>query len=173
MAEPSPQPVPGTEMADPEKPTVIVMGTIGHGKSTFMNRIAGRDCFHAARAIRGVTQYPSLVQTEHFNLIDTPGLNDQRIDTKDWVDRFNGGNGSTKPQDLALAILLFKNSGRPQRDDYVVLSMCKQAIANLAPQNVALVFTHCDESQNFDKDYAHEWYTDGIDHGGLGMPAVA
>ena len=106
--------MPNTDMADPDKPTVIVLGTIGHGKSTFMNRMAGRDdCFKAARSLRGVTQYPTLVSTEYFNLIDTPGLNDRRIDTKDWVDRFNGGNGSTKPQDLALAILLFRNSNRP------------------------------------------------------------
>ena len=132
-------------MANPDIPTVIVLGTVGHGKSTFMNRMADRnDCFEAKRSIKGVTQFPRLVRTEHFNLIDTPGLNDKRIDTKDWVDRFNGGNGSTKPQDLALAILLFKNSTRPQRDDYIVLSMCKQAIENLAPQNVALIFTHCD-----------------------------
>ena len=51
--------------------------------------------------------------------------------------------------------------------------MCKTAIENLAPQNVALVFTFCDESRWFDKDYAQEWYTEGIEHGGLGMPTVA
>ena len=143
-------------MADPEKPTVIVLGTIGHGKSTFMNRIAGRDdYFKAARSIKGVTQFPKLVRTEHLNLVDTPGLNDTRIDTKDWVGRFNGGNGCTKPQDLGLAILLFKQCNRPQMDDYVVLNMCKTAIDNLAPQNVALIFTFCDESASFDLEYAH------------------
>ena len=102
-----------------------------------------------------------------------PGLNDRKIDIKDWIERFNGGNGSTKPQDLALAILLFKYSTRPCNDDYVVLSMCKTAIENLAPQNVAIVFTHCDESLWFDQDYAHEWYTEGIEHDDLGMPSVA
>ena len=63
MVEASPQSqtqnqpaVPETEIADPEKPTVMVLGTLGHGKSTFMNRIAGRDdCFKAARSIKGVT----------------------------------------------------------------------------------------------------------------------
>ena len=89
------------------------------------------------------------------------------------MDRFNGGNGSTKPQDLALAILLFKHSDRPSVEDYVVISMCKTAIENLAPQNVALVFTHCDESLWFDKDYAHEWYSEGIQHDNLGMPSIA
>ena len=89
------------------------------------------------------------------------------------MDRFNGGNGSTKPQNLALAILLFKNSDRPNIQDYVVFSMCKTAIENLAPQNVAIVFTHCDESLWFDQDYAHEWYAEGIEHDDLGMPSVA
>ena len=89
------------------------------------------------------------------------------------MDRFNGGNGSTKPQDLALVVLLFKNSVRPCNDDYVVLNMCKTAIKNLAPKNVALVFTHCDESLWFDKDYAHEWYSEGIQHDNLRMPSIA
>ena len=113
-----------------------------------------------------------MVKTEHFNVIDTPGLNDRRIDVKDWVDRFNGGNGSTKPQDLALVVLLFKNSGRPCNDDYVVLNMCKTAIKNLAPKNVALVFTHCDASKDINVDYVYEWFTEGIKLDDLGMPTV-
>ena len=51
--------------------------------------------------------------------------------------------------------------------------MCKTAIDNLAPQNVALVFTCCDQSTWFDKDYAHMWYSEGIDHDDLGMPAIS
>ena len=27
--------------ANPDKPTVMVLGSIGHGKSTFMNKLAG------------------------------------------------------------------------------------------------------------------------------------
>ena len=46
MAEPSPPAVPQTDMANPDIPTVIVLGTVGHGKSTFMNRMAdSNDCF--------------------------------------------------------------------------------------------------------------------------------
>ena len=48
--------VPETQMADPKKPTVMVLGSIGHGKSTFMNRIAGRDdCFKVENSINSVT----------------------------------------------------------------------------------------------------------------------
>ena len=42
--------------ADPNKPTVLVLGSIGHGKSTFMNRLAGEEGkFKAARSVKGVT----------------------------------------------------------------------------------------------------------------------
>ena len=51
--------------------------------------------------------------TDDFNIIDTPGLNDSRIETKDWVDRFNAPGNAARPLPLALAILLFKASTRP------------------------------------------------------------
>ena len=53
------QPDPGagaTGTANPDKPTVLVLGSIGHGKSTFMNRLAGVDgVFKAGRSVKGVT----------------------------------------------------------------------------------------------------------------------
>ena len=46
---------PGEE-ANPAKPTVMVIGSIGHGKSTFLNRLGGQDgLFKAARSVKGVT----------------------------------------------------------------------------------------------------------------------
>ena len=77
-------------LANPAKPTVMVLGSIGHGKSTMLNRLAGQDgMFHAARKVKGVTQQPTCKELANFNLIDTPGLNDTRIPTADWVGRFN------------------------------------------------------------------------------------
>ena len=54
-----------------------------------------------------------MTETDDFKMIDTPGLNDERIDTKDWVERFNDSGNATSPQPLALAILLFKACDRP------------------------------------------------------------
>ena len=54
-----------------------------------------------------------MTETDDFKMIDTPGLNDERIDTKDWVERFNDSENATGPQPLALAILLFKACDRP------------------------------------------------------------
>ena len=88
MVQPNPQNL--GVLANPAKPTVMVLGSIGHGKSTMMNRLAGQEgMFHAARKVKGVTQQPTCKELANFNLIDTPGLNDTRIPTADWVGRFN------------------------------------------------------------------------------------
>ena len=71
------------------KPTVVILGTVGHGKSNFLNRLAGENAFESKKQIESVTLVPKMFETEDFKLIDTPGLNDMRIDTKDWVDKFN------------------------------------------------------------------------------------
>ena len=38
-----------------------------------------------------------MYENADFKMIDTPGLNDMRIDTKDWVDRHNDPAGATSP----------------------------------------------------------------------------
>ena len=79
------------------KPTVVILGTVGHGKSNFLNRLAGENAFESKKQIESVTLVPKMFETEDFKLIDTPGLNDMRIDTKDWVDRHNDPAGATSP----------------------------------------------------------------------------
>ena len=51
--------------------------------------------------------------------------------------------------------------------------MCKQAIGNLQPENVVLIFTHCDQDTLFDLDHAHTWYQKGLVHDNLGMPDIS
>ena len=58
------------------KPTVVVLGTVGHGKSNFLNRLAGKNVFESKKQITSVTLAPKMIETEDFKLIDTPGLND-------------------------------------------------------------------------------------------------
>ena len=41
--------------ADPTRPTVIVLGTVGHGKSNFLNRLAGKNVFASKRSVESVT----------------------------------------------------------------------------------------------------------------------
>ena len=80
-------------MAHQTKPTVVILGTVGHGKSNFLNRLAGENIFESRKQVTSVTLAPKMTETEDFKMIDTPGLNDMRIDTKDWVDRFNDTTG--------------------------------------------------------------------------------
>ena len=98
---------------DQIKPTVVVLGTVGHGKSLFLNRLAGENVFESKKQVQTVTKEPKMVETDEFKIIDTPGLNDRRIDTKDWVERFNSSENASGPQPLALAILIFKATDRP------------------------------------------------------------
>ena len=79
------------------KPTVVILGTVGHGKSNFCNRLAGENIFESKKQVTSVTLAPQMTETADFKMIDTPGLNDMRIDTKDWVDRFNDSAGATGP----------------------------------------------------------------------------
>ena len=76
---------------------MIVLGTVGHGKSNFLNRLAGKTIFKSKRDVESVTQFPELTITDDFNIIDTPGLNDSRIETKDWVERFNNSGNAACP----------------------------------------------------------------------------
>ena len=61
----------------------MVMGTLGTGKSTLLNRMSGEqvDAFRAELQTAGCTQESTMLQFEHFRLIDTPGLNDPNMST--------------------------------------------------------------------------------------------
>ena len=73
----------------------MVLGSIGDGKSTMLNRLAGQEgMFRAARSVKSVTQHPKVCELNCYNLIDTPGLNDARIPLADWVGRFNQSEDS-------------------------------------------------------------------------------
>ena len=51
------------------------------------------------------------------------------------------------------------------------MGLWKAAVENIGAQNVALVFTHCDEDAQLDVEYAEEWYNDGmLDQ--MGLPEI-
>ena len=79
------------------KPRVIVIGTKRTGKSTVMNCLssAEEEKFEAKRSVVGVTTEFKEETFERFILIDTPGLNDQRIPLVKWSDRFNNSKATT------------------------------------------------------------------------------
>ena len=68
------------------KSNVIVMGTLGIGKSTLLNKMSGmsQEQFETAYQPEGCTHEPKMLPFDHFNLIDTPGLNDPNMSTNEW-----------------------------------------------------------------------------------------
>jgi len=114
-----------------------------------------------------------MVPFARFNLIDTPGLNDQRIPLADWAVKFNESAVGRNEQPISLAIMLFRCSMRPSTADAQIVSVLQETIAAVNPSNTALVFTFCDQDTEFDKNYAMEWYNPGLIEGIEGMPSLS
>ena len=58
--------------------------------------------------------------------------------------------------------MLFKCGARPSIAEQAVLGICQAAIENLNPRNTVLIFTHCDQDDEFNEEYGVEWYNDGM-----------
>ena len=58
--------------------------------------------------------------------------------------------------------MLFKCATRPSIAEQAVLGICQAAIENLNPRNTVLIFTHCDQDDEFNEEYGVEWYNDGM-----------
>ena len=58
----------------------MVLGTLRVGKSSLLNVLAGRDqAFVAKRSPQAVTKEPKVLEFDQFNLVDTPGLHDTKM----------------------------------------------------------------------------------------------
>ena len=152
------------------KPNVMVMGTLGTGKSTLLNRMSGQeeDLFVARLQTEGCTQEPKIAEAEGFKLIDTPGLNDPNMTTNEWQTTYNKWLKAQGPVRIDLAVLVFKQNVRPSVQDANSLAVLKQAIESCNPGNVVIVFTFCDEINpkkrggTIDLDYLHKWYNETL-----------
>ena len=51
------------------------------------------------------------------------------------------------------------------------MGLWKAAVENISVQNVAIVFTHCDEDAVLNVAYAEEWYNDGMLEQ-MGLPEI-
>ena len=113
-----------------EKPNVMVMGTLGTGKSTLLNRMSGQeeDVFVARLQTEGCTQEPKIAEAEGFKLIDTPGLNDPNMSTNEWQTTYNKWIEVQGNVRIDLAVLVFKQNIRPSVQDANSLAVLKQAI---------------------------------------------
>ena len=91
MVDPStaPKPLDQTKGFDPSTapiPLVLVIGTLGTGKSTLLNRLYGdaqESTFETSRKPRGCTKDYKVVDMPNYRIVDTPGTNDPRMNV-DW-----------------------------------------------------------------------------------------
>ena len=49
--------------------------------------------------------------------------------------------------------MIFKSGPRPSCSEQAVLGICQAAIENLKPLNTVLIFTHCDQDDEFNVEY--------------------
>ena len=72
--------------------TVIVLGTLGIGKSTLLNRVAGGEPFETYNGSESCTQIPSSFTFEKdghkVRVVDTPGTNDTQMPAPIWIAAF-------------------------------------------------------------------------------------
>ena len=84
-------------------------------------------------------------------------MNDPRIPTADWSNRYNSSNVTTFERKIALSLLVFKSSVGPSRDDLNNVSIYRSIISEVKPGSIGVIFTFCDQDDGSDSDYM-EWY---------------
>ena len=85
---------------------VILMGSMGVGKSTIINKLVGREVALANVGAASCTKEPTVYQSQvHPGLfvIDTPGLGDPSISTRNWAKRATDIAG--KPIDAVIYVI--------------------------------------------------------------------
>ena len=85
---------------------VVLMGSMGVGKSTVINKLVGRDVAPSANGANSCTKEPTLYASEvhpGLNVIDTPGLGDPTIPTRKWAER--AAKISGKPIDAVIYVI--------------------------------------------------------------------
>lgn len=83
-----------------------------------------------------------LYESEDFNLLDNPGLNDPAMPTVEWGAKLNDSVVKGKP--LALVLMVIKCAHRPSSIDRTNILAMQEAIKACKPENVGVIFTFAD-----------------------------
>lgn len=124
------------------------LGTLGTGKSTFLNCCLGSYGFETSEEPEGCTQNFSIQDTDVATLIDSPGLNDPRMPIGTWINALRKVGG----KEISLCLLFIMQKFRPDTLDKTNILVMMEALREINPENVAVVFTHCDENPSFTKE---------------------
>jgi GTP-binding protein EngB required for normal cell division len=95
------------------KPVVIVIGTLGEGKSTVLNRLIGNDeLFATSDLATSCTQEFNMYHGGDYDICDSMGLADPSINLTKWMSIYNA-NPNVKNKKIALVLLVLKGQIRP------------------------------------------------------------
>ena len=148
------------------KINIIILGTLGIGKSTVMNRMTGSEPFKASDKASGVTVVVNKYEFEyngyHYKVIDSPGMNDCDMDMTTWLATFKKA-AKIETEPIHLVICAYKAEFRPSSQDKNNLVTIVEIIKGLSPDNLGLLFTFCDKTEmreiNDDGIPRHEGWT--------------
>ena len=134
-------------------PTILPMGTLGTGKSTFLNRAIGQsdeDGFKTSSGFAGCTQDFAITNKDGYDWIDSPGLNDPKLPVGSWIEMLK--EEGMRDQKINMALIFIKPRHRPENSDKMNVLVLLEAISKLEPENIGVVFTHCDIETEFERE---------------------
>ena len=130
------------------KAKVIVIGTLGIGKSTVMNKISAGQKFNTSDEPEGCTKDPDSFtfnsDGKEITVVDTAGLNDNNMNISLWINNYTEYAKKSDESAISLAIIAFKASIRPGVEQKSDVITALKAIKGLAASNMAVIFTFCE-----------------------------
>lgn len=126
---------------------ILIVGTLGIGKSTVMNRLAGEEQFKAGNNASGVTQVVSSYEFEkdgcRYKVWDTPGLNDTEMDISTWIANFKK-TAKANQEPIHMIIVAFKSNWRPSNEQKTDIITAMEVIKNVSSDHLGFLFTYSD-----------------------------
>ena len=92
---------------------------------------------------------------EKLQFIDAPGLNDPNMPIGTWIEELKEDGMKNRKINLCLIVMMQKV--RPDTLDKTNILITMEALNNIQPENIGIVFTRCDENPGFSKTRAHNF----------------
>ena len=132
------------------KPLVMLIGTLGTGKSFLGNKALGEGTFVSKNSFKGCTQNFTAIEGPDFKFMDTPGLNDNRMTLETWLERYResavGGSA------LDLVILVVESKIRVEVQDVSNMQQVINIARGVEAKNIAYVITKCDSVEKSESE---------------------
>ena len=123
---------------------VILMGSMGVGKSTVINKLVGSEVAASASGGSSCTQEPTLYASQvhqGLNVIDTPGLGDPTISTRKWAER--AANIAGEPIDAVVYVI--NSTTRVGMETQMYTLATRHFFNNCTPSRLLFIFTRAQE----------------------------